>query len=50
MSELSEISDLSYWIAFALLGLTWLVLRGMGGKESERTRRWRSSAMIERDD
>ena len=47
---MSEMSDLNYMIAFALLGLSWLVLRGMGDKESERNRRWRSSAMLERDD
>lgn len=47
---MSEMSDLNYLIAFALLGLTWLALRGMGAKEGERTRRWRSSPMVERDD
>ena len=45
-----EMSDLSYAIAFALLGLSWLVLRSTGTKENEQPRRWRSSAMMQRDD
>lgn len=47
---MSEMSDLSYAIAFALLGLSWLVLRSAGTKENEQPRRCRSSAMIQRDD
>jgi len=31
--------EISITIAFALLGLTWLTLRGMDGRERRRTRR-----------
>ena len=33
------VDEISITIAFALLGLTWLTLRGMDGRESRRHRR-----------
>ncbi len=35
----SPLDEISITIAFALLGLTWLTLRGMAGRERRRTRR-----------
>jgi hypothetical protein len=39
-SEVENVLDeLSITIAFVLLGLTWLTLRGLAGRERRRTRR-----------
>ena len=38
-SEVAFLDEISITIAFALLGLTWLTLRGMDGRERRRTRR-----------
>lgn len=35
----SSVDEISITIAFALLGLTWLTLRGMDGRERRRHRR-----------
>jgi hypothetical protein len=35
----NPLDEISITIAFALLGFTWLTLRGMDGRERRRTRR-----------
>ncbi len=39
LSEVSSLDEISITIAFGLLGLTWLTLRGMDRREGRRSRR-----------